>query len=1003
MAIPFAARLAFFTAALMTCAVSEAALTVSPTSLEIGVLASGSSRAEHLTLTNSGDAPLKLTAVEVECAGCTKVQFAPTTLEKGKSLDLPVTFKPPPDDNGRIRRSVTIKTDDPKQPSITVPLNAFVTAVAGIWPAELSPEAPKAPGSDVELRVELVNVSDKPLLPLYAVGPVDGPKLTVPHVPIAAGAKATLTAKWHLPAKLGQTTGQLVLYVDHPKLTQLTIPYAVTIQAAAVTQPAPAPATAPSGHAAGTPPTNGAMAAVEPSTPALSPTAEASATAPAEMLNLDLKESLPLKDFVDIVAAQLKFNLIYDEAALNVPVSIRLNGPLPADALLPLLKTLLQAKGLAIVPTDRSDIWRIVTSKEAQAMAEPGHPAGAQGPAQIVTEFITPKSVDVETAAGLLRGFLTPNVGQLTTVPRVKSLIVTDYSSQLARLRRLMDLIDKPQATASVELIPLKSAEAGPLADRITKLLVQISKAEGRASFENVFVTPAEEGGATGGIMLVGPESDLPRVTALIRQFDTAPTQVRVDYPVSDQNRTQALDTIRQVVGTGAISGAPGADGMPRIVTAPQRISVLATEGQQRRIKDLLAGVSTPDDDGGIQLKAYRIQNRDASELYATLTRLVGDSRGISLGLQSEPLKTGASGLSTPSISNEGVTRVGSLPADMSKPPPEQPVAGPSGMRPTQGSSSTAITIDQGTNTLLIAATADTHRRLQSLITELDRKQAQVLLEVMLVSVADSDTFSAAVEAAVKASFAGSTLGIGTDAGIGGGDFVNGRTPTEGTGFNTAIFNPASFSVFMRALQQTNKARVMSVPQVLALDNKPALLRSIQQEPFTSVNASTTVATTSFGGFAEAGTTLELTPHIAPADYLNLEYRLEVSSFTGNSAGNGVPPPKRSDAVTSFVSVPDGSTVVLGGLRSSNVSKTVAKVPGLGEIPILGWIGRNESSTNSTAAFYVFVRPTILRASKFEDLISASLVSKQSAGVKGDYPETELHFMRDVSVPIPRQ
>ena len=79
-------------------------------------------------------------------------------------------------------------------------------------------------------------------------------------------------------------------------------------------------------------------------------------------------------------------------------------------------------------------------------------------------------------------------------------------------------------------------------------------------------------------------------------------------------------------------------------------------------------------------------------------------------------------------------------------------------------SSGVTITIDQGTNTLLVAAPADAHRRLQALIAELDRRQAQVLLEVMLVSVADSDTFAAAVEAAVKASFAGSTVGIGTDA-----------------------------------------------------------------------------------------------------------------------------------------------------------------------------------------------------------------------------------------------
>jgi general secretion pathway protein D len=303
------------------------------------------------------------------------------------------------------------------------------------------------------------------------------------------------------------------------------------------------------------------------------------------------------------------------------------------------------------------------------------------------------------------------------------------------------------------------------------------------------------------------------------------------------------------------------------------------------------------------------------------------------------------------------------------------------------------ITIDQGTNTLLIAADSTTHGRLRQLIDELDRKQAQVLLEVTLVSVADSKTFAAAVDAAVRASLGGSTIGIGTNNGPGAGNFVAGRTPVVAPGLNAAIFNPASFSVFLSALETSNKARVLSAPQILTLDNKPALLRSIQQQPFTSVNASTTVATTSFGGFAEAGTTLEMTPHIAPADYLNLEYRLEVSSFTGNSSGAGVPPPKRSDAITSFVSVPDGSTVVLGGLKSSNVSKTVAKVPGLGEIPILGWIGRNQSSTDASAAFYVFVRPTILRASKFEDLKGLTAPQRKQAGIAGDYPETKPKFI----------
>ncbi len=123
--------------------------------------------------------------------------------------------------------------------------------------------------------------------------------------------------------------------------------------------------------------------------------------------------------------------------------------------------------------------------------------------------------------------------------------------------------------------------------------------------------------------------------------------------------------------------------------------------------------------------------------------------------------------------------------------------------RPFSSGANTAavnITIDQGTNTLLIAATSQTHQRLEKLIKQLNQKQPQVLLEPTMVSVADSDTFNAAVDVAVRGHFAGSTVGIGTNnSGIGTGTFTDGRTPTVVSGLNAAIFNPASFSVFMSA------------------------------------------------------------------------------------------------------------------------------------------------------------------------------------------------------------
>jgi len=977
---------------------AEAALEVKPTSIELGVINDEAEKEERLTVTNSGKIPLKMLDVQVDCPACTSIKFSPTTLEVGKSADVLVTFRASPNNEGRIRHVIAIHTDDSRQRFVKVPIDGVIAAAGGFWPPELTVRA-KQPGADVELSTEVVNVSDQPLTLLYATGPVDAPKLQLPHAPVPPGGKLQIKATWHLPAKQQPTNGEITVFVDHPTISKLVLPYSLTGEGEkSVPSRETRDTTQFTDNSPSTQPgaTGPEVAPSAPAPPALQPASSSSSDlhpSVQETVNLDLKESLPLKDFVEIVSTQLKLSLIYDDNALTAPVSIRLSGPIASDALLPLLKTVLQAKGLAMVPTDRPEIWRIVTSHEAQSLTEPGSTASGKAyengsPGQIVTEFINPKSVDLETAAGLLRGFLTPNAGQLTTVPKINALIVTDYSSQLARLHRLMDLIDKPQATASVAVVPVAAAEPAPLADKISKLLQQIDKTEGRSLTDKIFLSVADE---ESGIVIVGPSDQIPRVRDLIKQFDTAPSLVRVDYPIPEQQRAQALDTVRQVLGKAA--SVVGTDGMPRVVTASQRLSVLATEGQQRRIKELLLGSGTEGTYAGqIQLKAYRIENRDAGEIYATLTRLLGDNRGTSLDLDIGEKPTLRSSFNT-----NGINPVGNITGEAPTQGGSVNVASPS--KATVPSSvstgSVNITIDQGTNTLLIAANGQAHQRIEKLIKQLDQKQTQVLLEITMVSVADSKTFNAAVDAAVRGHFAGSTIGIGTNnSGIGTGNFVDGMTPNPVTGFNAAIFNPASFSLFMSALEQTNKARVLNSPQILALDNKPALLQSTQEQPYTSVNASTTVSTTSFGGFAEAGTTLELTPHIAPGDYLNLEYRLEVSTFTGNSSAAGVPPPKQSNAITSVVSIPDGSTVVLGGLRSSNNSQTVAQVPGLGEIPILGWIGRNRSDTNNSSAFYVFVRPTILRSSKFADLKEVTAAKREEANLKSDYPCTQLRLMK---------
>ena len=118
--------------------------------------------------------------------------------------------------------------------------------------------------------------------------------------------------------------------------------------------------------------------------------------------------------------------------------------------------------------------------------------ARPSAPAPIISSqnCCAPTSLDLEAAIGILRIFQTTGAGQMTALPSARAILVTDYATQIGRLKRLLDLVDKPQPAASVEVVSLKAAEPGPLVDRVTKLLTQLAKAEGRLESDKVFLTP---------------------------------------------------------------------------------------------------------------------------------------------------------------------------------------------------------------------------------------------------------------------------------------------------------------------------------------------------------------------------------------------------------------------------------------------------------------------------------------------------------------------------------
>ena len=128
-------------------------------------------------------------------------------------------------------------------------------------------------------------------------------------------------------------------------------------------------------------------------------------------------------------------------------------------------------------------------------------------------------------------------------------------------------------------------------------------------------------------------------------------------------------------------------------------------------------------------------------------------------------------------------------------------------------------------------------------------------------------------------------------------------------------------------------------------------------------------------------------------DHVEINYSLTVSSFTGTGTGNA-PPPRSSDTLSSTIRVPDGHTVIVGGLLTETLADSSSHVPLLGDLPLIGWLFGSKSDSRSKVRLYAFIRPTILRDDRFEDLKYLSQESLEAAGVDDGLPPTRMQTIR---------
>lgn len=710
----------------------------------------------------------------------------------------------------------------------------------------------------------------------------------------------------------------------------------------------------------------------------------------AGMISLNFPENVELKVLVEYVSQRLGVNILYDEQIGNRRITIKAPSQIPESSLLDLLNSALQMKGLAMVDDKQPGWKRIVQAgnliaiarspEETQRLAE----SGRLGAAQAVTRVFEIEHADASRIDQLVKPFLTQPGGNSLVVPGSRLLVVTDYASNMDRVEGLVRLADQPVEAIEIRFIPAQHQEASQLAQQASKLIRAKLTAQHRAAggkgaqpAQGLDVTHDER---TNQVVVVGTRDRIEDAVKVIRSLDVSlDMQTRMyQFQVASPQRIDQLtkDLIGPLMEKRLYRSAVDEQGGMLVVATTHQIhqKILSLK------KDL--DVVLPESQSPIRF--YKLMNAVAADVLETIRVLEGNE-GLFGGEGGVDAQTGLPPLRT---SSQPLT-----------PRDETPQAAAAGqpLRPVVEAVSTdraTITADTNTNTLIVVAKPQDQKIYEKLIRELDKRRPQVLVEVTIVALDTSGGYSVGVEISNEHTAGEGRVLNFSSFGLSDVDASTGAlTISPGLGFNGALISPSIADIVIRALTTDIRTRVVSSPRILVNDNATGTLDSIDEEPFTSVNASDTVSTTSFGGFVEAGTTISVTPHISQSDHLSLEYSVSLNSFSGGGA-DGIPPPRQTNSIESEVTVPDGHTVIVGGLRRTSNTKTIRAVPLLGEIPILKHLFSNESLDDSELTLFVFIRPVILRDDKFADLKYVSERPLIAADMPSNYPTSEPLIIR---------
>ncbi|MFZ5956898.1 type IV pilus secretin PilQ [Pseudomonas knackmussii] len=268
-----------------------------------------------------------------------------------------------------------------------------------------------------------------------------------------------------------------------------------------------------------------------------------------------------------------------------------------------------------------------------------------------------------------------------------------------------------------------------------------------------------------------------------------------------------------------------------------------------------------------------------------------------------------------------------------------------------------SITVDDRTNSIIAYQTQDRLDELRRIVSQLDIPVRQVMIEARIVEASVDYTKELGVNWSGSLSNRGNwNVSGGTDStsqtfvDLG----VSTTTPTSGIGIGF-VTNNTVLDLQLNAMEKTGNGEVVSQPKVVTSDKETAKILKGTEVPYQEASSSGATSVS----FKEAALSLEVTPQITPDNRIIMQVKVNKDEPDYQNALLGVPPIKKNE-VNAKVLVNDGETIVIGGVFSNTQTKTTAKVPFLGDVPVVGRLFKNDYVTDTKNELLVFLTPRIM-------------------------------------------